>query len=286
MADELCKCETTLTPSPELSYIIGVVLGDGSCIKAKNHSYRIRLAATDRSFVQAFNQNICKILMRREYPIWMEKCRHQNRKPLWIAVAYSKMLYDFLHKKELEKFKPIVERYPAEFIRGFYDSEGSLDCRGVISIRNKSLEILQYIHDLLWRRFKISSSLYETSYRNMKTLAITRRKECIKFLVAVGSNIERKSLKSYLSRFKLTSSSLVDCECTYCGKRFKRRKSRLKYKLGLRRHFFCTRACWYEWNKEKGWKNLIALGFKKGQKPLFGFPKGHIPWNKGRKTNV
>jgi intein-encoded DNA endonuclease-like protein len=41
------------------------------------------------------------------------------------------------------------------FLRGFFDSEGSVSESGAITATNTNYELLDYIKDLLWRRFNI-----------------------------------------------------------------------------------------------------------------------------------
>ena len=42
------------TPTAELGYVIGVMLGDGSMSVCGDHSYKLKLRVTDRDFAEAF----------------------------------------------------------------------------------------------------------------------------------------------------------------------------------------------------------------------------------------
>ncbi|GAH24903.1 unnamed protein product, partial [marine sediment metagenome] len=106
-----------LSPSPELRYLIGVVVGDGSITKIGS-DYAIRLSAKDEEFVVKFAKTLA-IVNRRDscYPIW------RNKRGLLVTTGRSKELYYFI--KNVEYYE-VIQTYPHEFIEGFFDSEGSV----------------------------------------------------------------------------------------------------------------------------------------------------------------
>lgn len=106
-----------LFPSPELSYLIGVVVGDGSITKIGS-DYAIRLSAKDEEFVAKFAKTLA-IVNRRDscYPIW------KNKRALLETTGRSKEL--FYSIKNIEYYETI-QTYPHEFIEGFFDSEGTV----------------------------------------------------------------------------------------------------------------------------------------------------------------
>jgi intein-encoded DNA endonuclease-like protein len=68
----------------------------------------------------------------------------------YVVEAESKTLYELLRKPvDLDRLRRYIEhcgRCVAAFIRGFADSEGSVDKNGNINIYNTDLRLLTYIH--------------------------------------------------------------------------------------------------------------------------------------------
>lgn len=198
-----------LEPSPELSYVIGVVHGDGwiSAVRSERHiKKRIGLATKDRDFVKRFNINLCKVLKKKNlYSIYFRKSRGY-----YTLVATSKFLFDFL-KKGWENLKHVIERYPGDFIRGFADSEGSVILASrCINLYNTNLSLLKYVQELLNEKFKITSHIFlvhgERFERDIcgRTVIYTKpvymlkifsRDGVIKFWRLIGFSIARKQRK-------------------------------------------------------------------------------------------
>jgi len=111
-----------LTPSPSLSYIIGVVFGDGSpnMVRRKTGrtNYNIDLFVTDKDFVDAFNEALYQVLGRR-YAVTPYGNSYQVR-------GQSKVLYFLLKDRNLDSLRKFIDPFPTDFIRGFADSEGSI----------------------------------------------------------------------------------------------------------------------------------------------------------------
>lgn len=197
-----------LYPSPELSYVIGVCYGDGSAYSAKNRwgkykiikEYRIRLSAIDRDFVDEFNRCVSKVLGRSRYPVYFDK-----RKGAYTITAYSRLLHDFL-KEHLRKEKETIERYPADFVRGFFDSEGTISVRGKtiheIKAYNTNKEVLTCIKNSLQTHFSINAILRRAqpgkTSRCKKPyfeLAISGQESMKKYCDFIGFTIARKMEK-------------------------------------------------------------------------------------------
>jgi intein-encoded DNA endonuclease-like protein len=143
-------------PSPALSYVIGVETGDGFLnVKAKSYQYRIRLRAVDGEFVEAFNQAVSKVLGCRPHRLWKgEKTRETE------VEFGSYLLHKFL-SQSLDDLKPFIEHdkpCAAAFIRGFFDSEGSVAISGDTSASNTDLGLLGYVQELLRRFFRIETN--------------------------------------------------------------------------------------------------------------------------------
>jgi intein-encoded DNA endonuclease-like protein len=151
-----------LEPSEELAYVIGAKVGDGYVSKKSRvrkgynevmiglEAVMIGLEAKDKKFVEEFARCLAKVLGRREI-----RPRYRRSSGRYVVEVGSKTLYELLRKPvELDRLKKYIEhceRCVAAFIRGFADSEGSVDKRGYIYIYNTDLRLLIYINELLRR---------------------------------------------------------------------------------------------------------------------------------------
>jgi len=111
--------------SPDLSYVIGAWLGDGTLAYRKSkHEYIVKLLVKDYDFAKEWGRRLSRALQRsRPYkPVWDKT----NKR--WCVRGYSKILYLLLFetRRNLSVIKEIVSSYPAEAIRGFFDAEGSV----------------------------------------------------------------------------------------------------------------------------------------------------------------
>jgi len=201
-----------LSPSPALSYVIGVALGDGCVYKTKArgeaakgcYEYHVNLAVNDREFVDEFNTRICKVVGREKpYPVF----RGSTTK--YILHTYSRHLYEFLCDKDIEKFKPIIESYPAEFIRALFDSDGSVLKPNQLALTNSDIFLLRFVRDLLAEYFGIKATIISQKAKrgNIKgrevkptkdfyyQLRINSKGDVEKYMKFVGFTIRRKREK-------------------------------------------------------------------------------------------
>jgi intein-encoded DNA endonuclease-like protein len=150
-----------LKPSEGLEYVIGVKVGDGYAyrrrrtIKGYNPVW-IGLKAKDKEFVEEFARCLAKVLGRKQI-----RPRSRDDVGKYVVEVKSKTLYELLKKPvDLDRLKKYIEhceRCVAASLRGFADSEGSVNKRGCIFILNTDQRLLTYIMDLL-RRFNIEST--------------------------------------------------------------------------------------------------------------------------------
>jgi intein-encoded DNA endonuclease-like protein len=188
-----------LKPSEELAYVIGVKVGDGYVARRRRavKSYnrvRIRLKVKDLEFATEFGRCLAKVLEKR--PV---KPKYLNSMGRYDVTVDSKTLYELLKKPvDLDRLKKYIEhceRCMAAFLRGFADSEGSVDKRGYITISNTNYELLIYIKDLLkclniestgpWPQRRQGKTFY-----NPKTMKrYTYNKDCYYIYVKTNSII-------------------------------------------------------------------------------------------------
>jgi len=140
--------------SPELAYIIGVEAGDGS-LNLKRYNYRIRLNTIDKDFVEEFDRCLSKVLNTARHRAW--KGEGANEFQLEVS---SYLLYKFL-RRPFRDLEPWIENDPecvSAFLRGFFDSEGSVSKSGVVTACNTNWDLLRYVQSLLLRHFEIATS--------------------------------------------------------------------------------------------------------------------------------
>lgn len=199
-----------LKPSSELSYVMGTCYGDACVSHSKiTGLYPIGLKVKDREFVEEFNKCVCRILGREKgYSVISSKSG------FFIVSSCNKRLHNFLCHS-LEDHKPIIERFPSSFVKGFFDSEGWLTYAGrkdrpCVRMANTNLSVLKYIRDLLERHFSIHSHIRihtragESHFIGERK--ITTTKDCYileilghqfiaTFYDKIGSSIQRKILR-------------------------------------------------------------------------------------------
>lgn len=197
-----------LVPSKSLSYLIGVYWGDGSASKSKNRGrkggwyYDIALNVKDRDFVEEFRKHLAEILPREsDYPIGSPP----SAKGKYVIKTRSKLLYEFL-KRSFDVHESVIEVFPSEFLRGFFDSEGNVaphffqNKAGSVDAYNTNHGLLEYVRGLLSRHFSICSVIRIKrrsvgKWSDVYRLSIERHNDILKFNDKIGFSIVRKQKK-------------------------------------------------------------------------------------------
>jgi len=181
--------EPNLSPSSELSYLIGAYHADGTSHPKK---YKIMFRVRDRDFAEEISKSIDHIFGWKKSKIGLFKQKYRGREIVFYQIqVYSKQLYELL--TNFNKCIPIVEKYPADFVRGFADGDGSVYCgkyQKSIEITNTDISLLRYVSQLL-ERIGIYSKIYGP-YRNRYYLHIDRYKDIVEYYRLIGFSINRK----------------------------------------------------------------------------------------------
>lgn len=198
---------SNLVASPQLAYVIGVVLGDGSAYKypiiiggrTNSFHYRVALGCMDKDFTDAFSEALTPILGRKP------SISGPDSRGRFVVAVERKDLYEYFVNRGFEGFQEIIEQFPPDFIRGFADSEthvhfGSSVRDACIGFTNTNPKLLEYIKDILIRKFGIHSVLRLSIRRNhvnpkwkdCYSLIIKRQKSIIAFARCIGFTIRRK----------------------------------------------------------------------------------------------
>ena len=209
-----------LRPSEDLAYLIGVHAGDAYVTKTDNKGgeFFIGLWVKDKEFADEYATRIARVL-GKDAP---EPKPYKDGR--WFVIVASKVLYEFLKKPiDIDRIRPFVEhceRCIAMFLRGFFDSEGSIDKLGRITVYNTDYQMMVYVMYLLkklgiettsetpktikasGKPFR-SPSTGKTYHRNKDEYYVRIRKPSNeRFYNLIGFTIERKRqrLEEYLRR--------------------------------------------------------------------------------------
>lgn len=183
-----------------LSYVIGVLLGDG-WIYNKNHTYFISLEANDKFFCNNFKMALSKLNLN--------PCMFVKKKG-WRVVATSKLFYLWVKSLTIKKIRKFVLKYPHEFLRGFYESEGCLyivksgkkSSRLKIVMVNTRKDLIILTKDLL-KIFDFTPKIHISKSRNKNwksiwVLGLYRQKEVLRFLKDINpSNKNLENLRNH-----------------------------------------------------------------------------------------
>ena len=177
-----------LRPSPELAYILGATLGDGTWRK-RGTKAEILLRVRDYDFALAYARCYNVVEGKRNgEPV---EPHFSDKSKFWIVSITSITLYNLLEPFKVLKIKKFVEANVntiSAFIRGFFDAEGTCSNRKHnrgLYCSNKNRRLMQYIKKLL-RDIGIESKLSRRPKKTSKG-----RLTYIWILKIYGRNIKR-----------------------------------------------------------------------------------------------
>lgn len=139
-------------PTRELAYVIGVVLGDG-WLNLDGYNHRVGLSVKDLEFAEEFDCCVSKVLGCKQHII------SRRKDSRWMVRVGSVLLYNFLNRP-LDKLKNYVghcRNCAGAFLKGFFDSEGSIHERNLF-VYNTDVQLLKYVQHLLTEFFRIETT--------------------------------------------------------------------------------------------------------------------------------
>ena len=202
------------TASDQLSYAIGVYIGDGSIFRWRNRSF-LRLSVKDREFADKFSCTCAQILGREPYSVRYVEDRDRYETNV-ANVSFCKFLTRGLI--ELDRY---VREHPSGFVRGLADSDG---CPAVTTTKKRaepwffvqvvvatstSIRLLRYTQTILGKYLGLKATLVykgkprPSVYKNrlfhsrkkVFDLRISRFSDAKKFSQVVGFELARKQKK-------------------------------------------------------------------------------------------
>jgi len=212
--------ESAYKLSEELAYILGVIEGDGSISKVCNN---ICLSCKDRDFIEEFKRNLEEWSGIKTSVIYKIDYSKKNRNDLFSVVLCSKEAKLVLNNFNFDSLLNSTEKIKSNFLRGIYDSEGSVikanlnikrkDYTRKVVFYNTNKETILFVARLL-KDLGIDCSIYnpklsENRFGNKPVYRIvfSNRKNIERYYKKVGFSIMRKQEKlkdivnSYVSKY-------------------------------------------------------------------------------------
>jgi len=129
-----------LSPSSSLYYIYGAFLGDGTLDRSK---WGVKLGVTSKEFAESFKCHLEKLGLRAFSWIQTQTNACGKKISVYYALANSIMLFTWL-----QSHPEVPENYIADFLKGFYEAEGSRS-RDQVMFRNTDLQLLNWIRRMV-----------------------------------------------------------------------------------------------------------------------------------------
>lgn len=147
------KLNPSLELSPELSYILGVLKGDGFCYCTGNNK-NIVLNVNDKDFATSFAEGLRRINL---HPKVFSLAKYESSTTKWRVNCVSEVFYDWYKSLTFEQLKTIAVPYFLEFFKGFYESEGNFkvqkSCNGfTLRVVNTNYGLLEWLQEELNKR--------------------------------------------------------------------------------------------------------------------------------------
>jgi intein-encoded DNA endonuclease-like protein len=155
----------------------------------------VTLKVKDVDFINAFNRELCTVLKKNLYSVIPTKSGQYQ-----IATKVTAFTDWYIASNE-EKLLEFALNYPADFVRGFADAEGStrIKIKGgsrlvEITISNTNKKLLIAVHNALLILHIHASKIWKTSYRNKPYFAfsICSKENVKKYFKKISFNIKRK----------------------------------------------------------------------------------------------
>ena len=169
--------------SPTQTYWLGFIYADGwICHSQKRRSYElgIELQIGDRKHLEKFNNEIggTHIITTSHKEKLIPGNRNISITDSCILRIYSKQITEDLMRHSILENKtdkpdyPIVNKYFIDFLRGYFDGDGSIyinkDGNVQVHITSAHREIFDYIGNTMSSEYKIKSCIYEETERKFR----------------------------------------------------------------------------------------------------------------------
>jgi len=189
-----------LEPSEDLAYVVGVILGDGYANNVGTN-YRVMLNVRSVEFANSFSSALARLGFRpKVYRILGKKGRYSN-KEFYVCQANSAKFVRWFRRSSLadiEKRILLTNQFKIKFLKGIYESEGSLSWRPNlrnyhIYISNTDYELICLVKNLL-NELGFSPTIPNPSKfpnrKDLYTCRLNRKSEIKQFLNQINPSIK------------------------------------------------------------------------------------------------
>jgi len=180
----------------ELSYVIGVTLGDAGIYDVPSErGERLRFYMQVKS--ETFARSVYKALKKISLNPFMHKTRKRGREYFCVG-ANSTYFGRWFRQQGMKGIKSIVTSSHGNtiaFIRGFYESEGSCSERPdqpgnyTIAIYNTDARLISFVKVLIQRMGfhpTVTKDARNPQFKDLHRLSLYRQNEIVKFLSLIG----------------------------------------------------------------------------------------------------
>ncbi len=200
--------ETAKILTPNKAYILGVICGDGY-INYKD--MYISLETICMKFIKRFQESVVEIYGTIFKGKITPTCNRKYRIVIcgkWMVEDLKKYLGDkkgTFSWRVPPKIISSSENCKINFIKGFFDSEGTVCKRYSLNFWSSNIEGLNQIKELLNDLDIMSSDIKPYREGNCNRLYITGKKNIIRFIKLIGTNIPYKynKMKYLLEKYNL-----------------------------------------------------------------------------------
>lgn len=214
--------QVNLTPSTNLAYILGSVIGDGNLSRSEKSRYhRIEFGVADEEFCKLVGDTLEKIGLHCSYRKRYKS--DSNKSTMYCLQAGSKIFYNFVKQLKIDASKSFnylnTESTIIAFLKGVYESEGCYYWKSkspTITFTNKDAKLLNLVKRLL-QSLQFNPKLnYWQKYDGGK-VTLGKQEEILRFLALINPCIkfgEDRKLKIetslYLKQLRLGVGNVLE----------------------------------------------------------------------------
>jgi len=193
--------EPNLSISRELAYITGAILGDGYVYHRRSaHQKIVILDVKDEEFAREFYRCLKVIGLNP----WISYIKRRGVNTFG-STAVSTRFYEWFKRLTKDEIRGMALEYPRDFLRGLFDSEGTLYCSwdGQRFIGRAIFDNSDPCLVGLWKDAaeKLGFSFRTQDWNGKKTkmyrASLNPSRDVEKFLKEINPSIPRKSLNQY-----------------------------------------------------------------------------------------